>query len=107
MSDIDLEDLTDEEREAPRRHRRVHRHRRRHGWRNSSSKSASSPDLSTRPRLIRMSPSYSKWDRLRETLDDNEHMRDDSGVRRKVIIFTEHKDTLDDLTDRLRAPPRT
>ena len=28
-------------------------------------------------------------------------MRDDTGARRKVIIFTEHKDTLDDLVARL------
>ena len=53
-------------------------------------------------RLVRDSPSYSKWDHLRGTLDDNEVMRDAAGVRRKVIIFTEHKDTLDDLVTRLR-----
>ena len=29
-------------------------------------------------------------------------MRDAPGARRKVIIFTEHRDTLDDLVDRLR-----
>ena len=52
---------------------------------------------------VRYSPTYSKWDRLRETLDDAPFMRDGAGQRRKVIIFTEHKDTLDDLTDRLRA----
>ncbi len=52
---------------------------------------------------IKSSPSYSKWDRLRETLDDAQEMRDASGARRKVIIFTEHKDTLEDLTERLRS----
>ena len=52
---------------------------------------------------VRFSPSYSKWDRLRETLDDAPFMRDGAGLRRKVIIFTEHKDTLDDLTERLRT----
>ncbi len=51
---------------------------------------------------VRHSPTYSKWDRLRDTLDDAPFMRDGAGQRRKVIIFTEHKDTLDDLTERLR-----
>jgi len=53
-------------------------------------------------KAIRDSASYSKWDRLRETLDDAEQMRDTSGARRKVIIFTEHRDTLDDIVGRLR-----
>jgi len=102
LEDIDLEELTDEERELLE----------------DTAVSAATAAVTVeelefeisvltglveQARLIRTSPSYSKWDRLRETLDDNEHMRDDSGVRRKVIIFTEHKDTLDDLTDRLRA----
>lgn len=52
---------------------------------------------------IRSSPTHSKWNRLRETLDDHAEMRDASGNRRKVIIFTEHRDTLDDLVERLRA----
>ncbi len=58
--------------------------------------------LEQQAKAIRNSPSYSKWDRLRETLDDADQMRDASGARRKVIIFTEHRDTLNDLTDRLR-----
>jgi superfamily II DNA or RNA helicase len=58
--------------------------------------------LEKQARAIRDSASYSKWDRLRETLDDAEQMRDASGARRKVIIFTEHRDTLDDITERLR-----
>ena len=44
--------------------------------------------------------------RLRDTLDDADEMRDATGARRKVIIFTEHKDTLDDLVARLTQPPR-
>jgi superfamily II DNA or RNA helicase len=52
---------------------------------------------------VRNSPTYAKWDALRGTLDDNEAMRDATGARRKVIIFTEHKDTLDDLVTRLTA----
>jgi superfamily II DNA or RNA helicase len=50
---------------------------------------------------VRNSPSYSKWNSLRDTLDDADEMRDSTGARRKVIIFTEHKDTLDDLVARL------
>ncbi|TLM86011.1 helicase-related protein [Pseudarthrobacter sp. NamE5] len=50
---------------------------------------------------VKSSPTYAKWNALRETLDDNEEMRDDTGARRKVIIFTEHKDTLNDLVSRL------
>lgn len=53
---------------------------------------------------VRSSPSYAKWDKLKEVLDsDDERLRDASGQRRKLIIFTEHRDTLDDLTGRLRA----
>jgi superfamily II DNA or RNA helicase len=50
---------------------------------------------------VKSSPSYAKWDALRDILDDNDEMRDDTGARRKVIIFTEHKDTLNDLVARL------
>jgi superfamily II DNA or RNA helicase len=97
----DLEDLTDEERQELE-DKAV----------SAATAAASIPELKTeikiltgleqQARAIRNSPSYSKWDRLRETLDDADQMRDASGARRKVIIFTEHKDTLDDLTSRLR-----
>lgn len=50
---------------------------------------------------VKTSPTYAKWDSLRDTLDDAQEMRDSTGARRKVIIFTEHKDTLDDLVTRL------
>lgn len=61
-------------------------------------------DLVEQAARVKASPSYAKWDKLREVLDsDDELLRDKSGQRRKVIIFTEHKDTLNDLTDRLRA----
>lgn len=50
---------------------------------------------------VKTSASYAKWDALRDTLDDAREMRDSTGARRKVIIFTEHKDTLDDLVARL------
>ena len=102
LDDLDLDDLTDEEREALED--RV----------SSAVTAAASPEelqaeigllapLVEQAAAIRYGPSYAKWDRLRETLDDAEQMRDGSGARRKVIIFTEHKDTLEDIVDRLRA----
>jgi superfamily II DNA or RNA helicase len=97
----DLDELTDEEREALE-DKAV----------SAVTAAASTSELETeiaaltrleqKARAIRNSPSYSKWDRLRETLDDADQMRDASGARRKVIIFTEYKDTLDDITGRLR-----
>jgi hypothetical protein len=52
---------------------------------------------------VKASPSYAKWDKLAEVLDsDDDVFRDESGQRRKLIIFTEHKDTLYDITTRLR-----
>ena len=50
---------------------------------------------------VKAVPTYAKWNSLRDTLDDADEMRDATGARRKVIIFTEHKDTLDDLVMRL------
>ncbi len=97
----DLDELTDEERQELE-DKAV----------SAATAAASVPELETeikiltllerQARAIRDSPSYSKWDRLRETLDDAAETRDASGARRKVIIFTEHKDTLHDLTARLR-----
>jgi SNF2 family DNA or RNA helicase len=96
----DLDDLTDEEREALE-DKAI-----------ESATSARTPaeletEIAVLDRLlvkssaVRSSPTYAKWDALRDTLDDNGEMRDDTGARRKVIIFTEHKDTLDDLVTRL------
>lgn len=97
----DLDELTDEEREQLE-DKAV----------SAATAAASIPELETEIKMltvlerqanaIRDSPTYSKWDQLRSTLDDADQMRDASGARRKVIIFTEHRDTLDDLTARLR-----
>lgn len=35
-----------------------------------------------------------KWDELSKILQNDPHMRDEDGRQRKMIIFTEHKDTL-------------
>ncbi|OYN84526.1 helicase-related protein [Parenemella sanctibonifatiensis] len=98
--EADLDDLTDAEREAIE-DRAV----------SGATASRTPEDLEVEIRqldrlldksmLVKTSPSYAKWDALRSTLDDVPEMRDDTGARRKVIIFTEHKDTLDDLVARL------
>lgn len=43
-----------------------------------------------------------KWEELSSLLQDNKEMFDSTGSRRKLIIFTEHRDTLDYLVDRMR-----
>lgn len=45
----------------------------------------------------------SKWREVSSLLQDDEHMFDDCGHRRKLIVFTEHRDTLDYLAARIRA----
>jgi superfamily II DNA or RNA helicase len=54
-------------------------------------------------RAVKGSGSDRKWEELRSLLDDEPEMRDASGVRRKVIVFTEHLDTLKYLAGRLRT----
>ncbi|MGW0731939.1 helicase-related protein [Streptomyces sp. NPDC002851] len=44
-----------------------------------------------------------KWLELSTLLQDNEHMRDSQGHPRKLIVFTEHRDTLEYLSRRIRA----
>lgn len=98
--EADLEDLTDAEREALE-DRAV-----------SGATASRTPEeleaeismldrLLTKSLTVKSSTSYAKWDALRDTLDDVDEMRDSTGARRKVIIFTEHKDTLHDLVARL------
>ena len=43
-----------------------------------------------------------KWEELSSLLQNNEEMFDTNGHRRKIIIFTEHRDTLNYLTDKIR-----
>ncbi len=47
---------------------------------------------------VRMSGKDSKWSELRELLLNNLEMKDAQGHMRKLVIFTEHRDTLDYLT---------
>jgi SNF2 family DNA or RNA helicase len=52
----------------------------------------------------RRSGTDAKWTRLAELLQDSDaEMFDESGKRRKLIVFTEHRDTLNYLTDRIRT----
>ncbi len=42
-----------------------------------------------------------KWDELSQILQNNPHMRDADGRQRKMILFTEHRDTLNYLERRI------
>lgn len=44
-----------------------------------------------------------KWEELRELLQNTPEMRGPDGLQRKLIIFTEHRDTLNYLADRIRG----
>lgn len=44
-----------------------------------------------------------KWDELSKLLQSKAEMFDAQGYRRKLIVFTEHRDTLNYLADRIRA----
>lgn len=50
--------------------------------------------------LVR-SDSDCKWDQLSTLLQDEPEMRDANGAHRKIIIFTEHRDTLEYLTEKI------
>jgi superfamily II DNA or RNA helicase len=52
---------------------------------------------------VRHSGTDKKWDELSKLLQDNAEMFDAQGYRRKLIVFTEHRDTLTYLSARLRS----
>ncbi len=52
---------------------------------------------------VRTSGTDKKWEELSKLLQDNTEMFDPKGSRRKLIIFTEHRDTLNYLTSRIRT----
>jgi superfamily II DNA or RNA helicase len=52
---------------------------------------------------VRQSGTDRKWDELSRLLQNNTEMFDADRHRRKLIIFTEHRDTLNYLTERIRA----
>jgi SNF2 family DNA or RNA helicase len=52
---------------------------------------------------VRHSNTDKKWEELRSLLQNGTEMFDAHGHRRKLVIFTEHKDTLNYLADRIRS----
>jgi superfamily II DNA or RNA helicase len=60
-------------------------------------------DLERTAYRVRQSGSDRKWDELSKLLQNNTEMFDPNGHRRKLIIFTEHRDTLNYLTEKIRA----
>lgn len=52
---------------------------------------------------VRQSGEDRKWDELSRLLQDDSNMFGSEGVRDKLIIFTEHRDTLRYLTDKIRS----
>ncbi|WP_165248465.1 helicase-related protein [Adlercreutzia sp. ZJ141] len=51
---------------------------------------------------VRMSGEDRKWDELSRLLQDNSDMFGPNGKREKLIVFTEHKDTLEYLATKIR-----
>ncbi len=62
---------------------------------------ASLERLVAQARTVRQCGEDRKWIELSNLLQDNPNMRDRFGLRRKLIIFTEHRDTLNYLYDRI------
>ncbi len=52
---------------------------------------------------VRRGTTDRKWEELSKLLQDNPEMFDAHGHRRKLVIFTEHRDTLNYLADRIRS----
>jgi superfamily II DNA or RNA helicase len=52
---------------------------------------------------VRASRTDRKWEELSNLLQNQAEMFDSYGHRRKLVIFTEHKDTLNYLTERIRS----
>jgi len=60
-------------------------------------------DLERAALRVRQSATDRKWDELSRLLQNNSAMFDSEGSRRKLVIFTEHRDTLNYLAERIRA----
>jgi SNF2 family DNA or RNA helicase len=52
---------------------------------------------------VRHSGTDRKWEQLSDLLQNNTEMFDAEGHRRKLVLFTEHRDTLNYLADRIRT----
>lgn len=60
-------------------------------------------DLVRTARRVRLQDHDKKWVELRTILDEQLLAKDGSGAPRKIIIFTEHRDTLDYLQQKITA----
>ncbi|KWE58159.1 RNA helicase [Burkholderia ubonensis] len=60
-------------------------------------------DLEEQARLVASSGKDRKWDELSRLLQDQPEMYGENGQRRKLIIFTEHRDTLNYLATKIRG----
>ncbi len=60
-------------------------------------------ELEQLARKVRAGGTDKKWDELSKLLQGREAMFDAAGHRRKLIIFTEHRDTLNYLLQRIRS----
>jgi superfamily II DNA or RNA helicase len=52
---------------------------------------------------VRSSGTDKKWEELSSLLQNNSEMFDAAGFRRKLVLFTEHRDTLDYLAEKIRT----
>lgn len=59
--------------------------------------------LEAKANAVRTSGRDRKWEELSSLLQDEKGMFDAEGFREKLIIFTEHRDTLRYLTDKIRS----
>ncbi len=60
-------------------------------------------ELEKTAQLVRQSGTDRKWDELSKLLQNNTEMFDAAGHRRKLVIFTEHRDTLNYLQQKITA----
>lgn len=60
-------------------------------------------DLEALALKVRRSGTDKKWEELSSLLQNHAEMFDAQGHRRKMVIFSEHRDTVNYLTERLRA----
>lgn len=60
-------------------------------------------NLENMAKAVRASGEDRKWDELSRLLQDNKNMFDAAGQHEKLIIFTEHRDTLNYLTTKIRS----
>lgn len=60
-------------------------------------------DLERTALRVRQSGTDRKWDELSRLLQNNSEMFDAAGHRRKLVIFTEHRDTLNYLAEKIGA----